>query len=118
MSEDDAEAESRSDRLRRRRSQRGEQASESSGSSESSETVESDETSNVKSEREGVYMYLTGEQKKEVERMYSILKADYEYEYDVAFEKNRHFYPLLIQHGLEGLEGLDASEIRERLDSI
>jgi hypothetical protein len=51
-------------------------------------------------------------------RLYSVLKAEYEYEYDEDFEKNRHFYPLLVQHGLKSLDGLDASDTRERLETL
>lgn len=122
------EGESRSDRLRRRRSQRDQPAEsdepdETSKLSEASELDEPDEKSepskpSVKEEQVGTYMYLPESQKKEVERLYSILKADYEYEYDEEFEKNRHFYPLLIKYGLDGLDSLDASDIRTRLESI
>lgn len=111
-------SESRSDRLRRRRSQRPasetdetDELSEPDGPSKPSETT-------VKEEQVGTYMYLPQSQKKEVERLYNILKAEYEYEHDTEFEKNRHFYPLLVQYGLDSLESLDASEIKSRLDSI
>jgi hypothetical protein len=142
--EDDAGGEeSRSDRLRRRRSQRQESGAErgsseiASGDAESdapasgsntsdpsdrSKPSEQDETAErdgVKSEQVGTYMYLPKGQKKDVERLYNVLKAEYEYEYDDEnFEKNRHFYPLVVQYGLEGLDGLDASDIRERLDHL
>jgi hypothetical protein len=122
----------RSERLRQRRKQSQERVREGSDS-ESSETVEAskpsklDETSNteanvddssVKEEQVGTYMYLPQSQKKELERLYNMLKAEYEYEYDEEFEKNRAFYPLVVKYGFESLEGLDASEIRERLDSL
>lgn len=34
------------------------------------------------------------------------------------FKKNRHFYPLLVQFGLEALSDADADEIQTRLSSI
>ena len=83
-----------------------------------SDTANEDEAQSVKDEHVGTYMYIPEGQKKEIERLYNVLKAEYEYEYDTGFEKNRDFYPLLIQYGLDSLEGLDASDIRERLDSI
>jgi len=122
----------RSERLRQRRKQSQERVREG-GDSESSETVKTsnpskpDETANteadadessVKEEQVGTYMYLPQSQKKELERLYNMLKAEYEYEYDKEFEKNRAFYPLVVKYGFESLEGLDASEIRERLDSL
>lgn len=87
---------------------------------ESEADDQSDEESeiSVKEEQVGTYMYLPQSQKKELERLYNILKAEYEYEFDEEFEKNRAFYPLVVEYGLESLDGLDASEIRERLDSL
>lgn len=123
------EGESRSERLRRRRTSRGERAS--AEPTETAETEEPDETSepskpsqserkepsktSVKEEQIGTYMYLPESQKKEVERLYTVLKADYEYEFEDEFEKNRHFFPMLIQYRLDGLE---ASEVRDKLDSL
>lgn len=72
----------------------------------------------IKEEQVGTYMYLPESQTKELRRLYNVLKAEYEFEYDTEFEKNRHFYPLIIQYGLENLDGLDASEIRDRLEEI
>jgi hypothetical protein len=125
------ESESRSDRLRRRRSQRQEsteadEPSEPAGTDETTETSSTSETDkpskpsklSVKEEQTPVYMYLPESQEREMKRLYSVLKAEYEYEYDKDFEKNRHFYPLLIQYGLESLDDLDASELRERLETI
>ncbi len=63
-------------------------------------------------------MYLPKRQKKEIERAYTVLKAEYEYEYDADFEKNRHFFPLLVQRGLDGLDGLDVSEVRDQLSEF
>lgn len=127
MSSDDGE--SRSERLRRRRGSRQDPPSEPDETDETSEPAESsqpskpsetDETaeSSVKDERVGTYMYLPESQKKEVDRLYNMLKAEYEYEYDQEFEKNRHFFPLVIQYGLDGLDSLEASDIQDRLDSI
>ena len=39
-------------------------------------------------------------------------------EYDEEFEKNRHFYPLVIQFGLDSLDSMDASEIQTRLREL
>jgi hypothetical protein len=124
---------SRADRLRDRRSGRAQSQPDETGErdepSKLSKPSETDETANrsetdktdeqtVKDEHIGTYMYLPRQQKKEVGRLYNVLKAEYEYEYDTEFEKNRHFYPLLIQHGLDGLERLEASEIQDRLDEF
>ena len=62
-----------------------------------------------------MYMYLPDDQLKEIKRLYNMLKAEYEFEFDEKFEKNRHFYPLVVRCGLEGLAEMDISEIRDEL---
>ena len=79
---------------------------------------EHEEKSNVKKDQVGTYMYLPERQHQELSRQFNLLKAEYEYEYNKEFEKNRHFYPLVIKYGLESLESLDASEIQEKLESL
>lgn len=87
--------------------------------SETGEPVESgNERTSVKEEQVGTYMYLPKSQKREMERIFNLLKAEYEYEFDTNLEKNRHLYPLVVKYGLDSLEGLDAQEIQDRLDSI
>ena len=126
----------RSERLRQRRKQSQERAQDANESEtdEPAETAELSKPSkpdkqpepsenggddgSVKEEQVGTYMYLPKSQKKELERLYNMLKAEYEYEYEEEFEKNRAFYPLVVKYGFDSLEDLDASEIRERLDSL
>ena len=123
----------RSERLRQRRKQSTARASDQnaaeeepskqsddpSGQSGSTDTDESGEgTHSVKEEQIGTYMYLPETQTKELRRQYNILKAEYEFEYDEEFEKNRHFYPLVIKYGLESLEDITAPEIKTRLEEI
>jgi hypothetical protein len=76
------------------------------------------ETTSVKDEQIGTYMYLPKQQSKELERRYKLMSAEYEFEFDESFEKNRHFFPLIIQYGLDDLEGLDAAEIRDRIRQL
>jgi hypothetical protein len=134
----------RSERLRRRRKQstartnnqestdddssskpsKQDELSEPSGSTGSDDaetggTASSDgDDLSIKEEQIGTYMYLPESQTKELRRQYNILKAEYEFKYDEEFEKNRHFYPLVVQHGLESLEKMDASDIRTYLEEI
>lgn len=127
---DDTEP-SRSERLRQRRSQRSDRVADRSESADTppaatapgkesdpdaAETTE--ESASIKDEQVGTYMYIPESQKRELQRCYNVLKAEYEYEFDTTFEKNRHFYPLLVQYGLDGLESFDITEIQERLESI
>jgi hypothetical protein len=84
---------------------------------ESGETDETDERS-VKDEQVGTYMYLPRRQKREIERRYKLLSAEYEYEFEEDFEKNRHFYPLLVQLGLDRLADVDVEELRTLVDEV
>jgi hypothetical protein len=72
----------------------------------------------VKEQQTGTYMYLPETQVKRLRRQYNVLKAEYEFEYDEEFEKNRHFYPLVVQYGLERLDDLDTAQIRVRLEEL
>lgn len=121
------ESEDRASRLRERRNQVQQKAntvSESTDgkSSEPTESAssESDDQSegSVKDERIGTYMYLQESQQKELKKVYNQIKAEYEYEYDTEFEKNRQFYPLVVEYGIQSLDSLDVSEIQERLESL
>lgn len=130
----------RSERLRKRRKQsqdrvrdgsdgesddisEPDEQSKPSKLSKKDETAESDsrtdaDDGSVKTEQVGTYMYLPQSQKKELERLYNVLKAEYEYEYDEQFEKNRAFYPLVVKYGFESLDEFDISEVRERLEKL
>jgi hypothetical protein len=97
-----------------------EKEDETSKTDKRSKLDETDEPSesSVKDERVGTYMYLPESQQRELSRLYNVLKAEYEYEYDTEFEKNRHFYPLVIEHGIDSLDGLDALDIKTKLDGL
>ena len=86
--------------------------------SENSDPNGDSKHSNVKKDQVGTYMYLPENQHQELSRQFNLLKAEYEYKYNEEFEKNRHFYPLVIEYGLDSLESFDASEIQEKLDSL
>lgn len=75
-------------------------------------------TSSIKDNQVGTYMYLPETQTKDLRRVYNVLKAEYEFKYDTEFEKNRHFYPLVVQYGLDSLDGMDAAEVREKLQTF
>jgi hypothetical protein len=118
----------RSERLRKRRKNAGNRTGDGDRDDAETRSVQADDhttngeggdqdTAPIKEQQVGTYMYLPESQVKELRRLYNILKAEFEFEYDEEFEKNRHFYPLVVQHGLEDLDGLDASEIRECLDT-
>lgn len=90
----------------------GESTDETAGSRPQAAVPES----SVKDEQVGTYMYLPERQKRELSRVFNVAKA--EYEFDEEFEKNRHFYPLLVQFGLERLEDASPAELRELLADL
>lgn len=133
----------RADRLRQSRNRAKQKARESNteetGENSEQDTVSTSETSelskpskqdkpseqetepesqSVKEDQVGTYMYLPKSQHQDLSHQFNLLKAEYEYEYNQEFEKNRHFYPLVVQYGLESLDSLDASEIQELLDKL
>jgi hypothetical protein len=83
---------------------------------ESDGTSEEEPKLSVKDEQKPTYMYLPHGIRRDLDRAYSILKAEYEYEYEESFEKNRHFYPLVVSLGLEAVDELDAGDVRSRLE--
>jgi len=108
----------RSERLRQRR-QESKQKAEQSAAPETSEPSDSEEESeSVKEEFVGTYMYLPESLKQELGPTFKILSAEYERKFGEELEKNRHFYPVVVQYGLDGLAGLDASEVRDRLEEL
>lgn len=60
-------------------------------------------------------MHLSEEQHKRLMHLYTRMKADYEFEFDDEFEKNRHYFPLVPQYGLDQFEDRDTAEIRQDL---
>jgi hypothetical protein len=114
----------RSERLRRRRKQSTEGAPETGGSPTRStgggpsDSTEAGDASSVKDAQTGTYMYLPEAQVKDMRRVYNVLKAQYEYEFDEPFEKNRHFYPLVVRFGLDRLREMEPATIRDRLEDL
>ncbi len=122
MSDDD----DRAARLRRRRQQSSARANADGADGDDDGDVagdgeagdDSSDLGSVKDEQVGTYMYLPQWQKREIERVYGLLSTEYEYRYEEEFEKNRHFYPLLVEYGLDELDGLDAEAVRDRLSAL
>ncbi|MGA9402985.1 MAG: hypothetical protein WBV42_19175 [Haladaptatus sp.] len=73
------------------------------------------DSESVKATRVGTYMYLPENQRSTLDFRYKELNLAYERAVGDELEKNRHFYPLVVQAGLEALDGVDGEEIRERL---
>jgi len=73
---------------------------------------------NIKDEWNGRTIYIPDDILNEMEDTYlesqlKLRKADQN-----EFKKNRHFYPLLVQFGMEALSDADAEEIQKRLSNL
>jgi negative regulator of genetic competence, sporulation and motility len=94
-------------------------STETTGSTSMSETSETNKTkSNIKDEWNGRTIYIPDDVLDEMEDIYlesqlKLRKADQD-----EFKKNRHFYPLLVQFGVEALAEADAQEIQARLSEL
>lgn len=102
---DDADEESASQK------EQVDQKSRKSRKSGASQTVK-----NVKTEWNTSTFYLDDELSGRLNRLYKKLDWQLADEYDVSLSKTRHYYPLVVQLGLEELASLDSSEVKERLE--
>ena len=84
---------------------------EQSGDSEEDERAEWSQTGdeNVKRENKPLYMYLDQRLRDTVEDLFEDVRYYYRKSYDVELQKNRHVYPLVLEHGI--------GPIREMADS-
>ncbi|ATW88157.1 hypothetical protein halTADL_1381 [Halohasta litchfieldiae] len=123
----DDEGEDRASRLRNRRNKTREKAK--SGTEKMEKEAKSDKEStqskpsktnkiSVKEDRPAQMMYLPESMQREMNRQFGMIETEYEYEFSENFEKNRHYFPLLIKAGLDSLDGLDIKDIKDKLDSF
>lgn len=131
-----SDGDDRASRLRNRRNKSRDRAQSQTENSDSAEktnkqskpsnpdeidkTDKSDkkEKTSVKEDRPAQMMYLPESTLREMNRQFGMLETDYEYEFDEPFEKNRHYFPLLVKAGLDSLDGLDVQEIKDKLDKF
>lgn len=73
-------------------------------------------STSVKDEQTGTYMYLPDSLVSELAYQFKINSAEYERATGEEFEKNRHWYPLLLSLGLEQVEEMDPKEMQSRLN--
>ncbi|WP_018256456.1 hypothetical protein [Halomicrobium katesii] len=95
---------------------------ETSSSTESISTSETNETSktktNIKDEWNGRTIYIPDGVLNEMEDTYLESQLKLRKAGQDEFKKNRHFYPLLVQFGVEALSEADAEEIQARLSEL
>jgi hypothetical protein len=92
------------------------ETNETSGMSETSETNKT--KTNIKDEWNGRTIYIPDNILDDMEDTYLESQLKLRKAGQDAFKKNRHFYPLLVQFGLEGLSEADADELQTRLSKL
>jgi len=98
------------------------ETSSSTETTDSSSTSETNETSktktNIKDEWNGRTIYIPDGVLDEMEDTYLESQLKLRKAGQDEFKKNRHFYPLLVQFGVEALSEADAEEIQARLSEL
>lgn len=94
-------------------------ASSSTETSESNATTETNETkTNIKDEWNGRTIYVPDSILDDLEDTYLESQLKLRKAGQAEFKKNRHFYPLLVQFGVEAFSNADADEIQTRLSNL
>lgn len=97
--------------------ERASQMEQKEGKARSSRNARKSQTvRNVKTEWNTSTFYLDDELSGRLNRLYKKLDWQLADEYDVSLSKTRHYYPLVVQLGLEELASLDSKEVKERLE--
>ena len=98
------------------------ETSSSTETTESTSTSETNETSktktNIKDEWNGRTIYIPDDVLDEMEDTYLESQLKLRKAGQDEFKKNRHFYPLLVQFGVEALSEADAEKIQARLSEL
>ena len=98
------------------------ETSSSTETTESTSTTETNETSktktNIKDEWNGRTIYIPDDVLDEMEDTYLESQLKLRKAGQDEFKKNRHFYPILVQFGVEALSDADAEEIQARLSEL
>ncbi|WP_424005504.1 hypothetical protein ACOZ4I_19275 (plasmid) [Haloarcula salina] len=98
---------------------------ETSSSTETTEPTSTSETNktsktktNIKDEWNGRTIYIPDDVLDEMEDTYLESQLKLRKAGQDEFKKNRHFYPLLVQFGVEALSEANAEEIKARLSEL
>ena len=99
------------------------ETTETGSSTETQEAISPNETketskTNIKDEWNGRTIYIPDGILDDLEDTYLESQLKLRKAGRDEFKKNRHFYPLLVQFGLEALSDADADEIQDRLADI
>ena len=73
---------------------------------------------NVKKEWNAKSVYLPNEIERFLSRTYKKLDWQLDEDEGISIKKTRHYYPLVIMLGLERLESMESTEIKDRLEEL
>ena len=73
---------------------------------------------NVKKEWRALSVYLPDELESDLSRTYKRLDWELEADQGISIKKTRHYYPLVVELGLERLEEMESNEIEDRIDAL
>lgn len=73
---------------------------------------------NIKEEWDANSIYLPDFLYTDLRTTYKRTDLEYETEFGESLQKTRYYYPLVIQLGLERIEGMEADEIKERVEAL
>lgn len=96
------------------------ETSSSTGTQKTNSSTETKKTcrTNIKDEWNGRTIYIPDSILGEMEDTYLESQLKLRKAGRDEFKKNRHFYPLLVQFGIEALSDADVDEIRARLSDL
>lgn len=100
----------------------GEETAENSETSETAETMSASETAETAEstetvkDRKNVNMYLPEDLVGEMNIRYSELDAQFQREHGRSMEKNRDFYPIILELAFERMEELGTEGVVERME--
>lgn len=72
---------------------------------------------NVKEEWKALSVYLPDELEADLSRTYKRLDWELEADEAISIKKTRHYYPLVVELGLERIDELESDEIKDRIES-
>lgn len=90
-----------------------EQTSQANNSEQAPKSNKTSKT--TMSERANVMFYLSDKQAEELSLVEDQVRLEVKREFGEELEKNRHIRPLALRHGIDKLESMDATEIRDAL---
>ncbi len=95
------------------------ETAESNATTETTQTNKTNETkTNIKDEWNGRTIYIPDDILDEMEDTYLESQLKLRKAGQNEFKKNRHFYPLLVQFGIEALSDAETDEIQDRLTEL